>query len=217
MIQHPLSLWLDDTVTFSNSVHCITSLSLKKPPSLSTSELLLTLFIVPSKQWNERTSFGQRLGEQWTFESLAFLLDDTGHCMAHGGRHITTCASIHCAPTIAAHPFLHLHLYNLHTECAKFAGQLSTAISLPAVASCASFSRDILLLPEISGKMDVTPTTLNGCQLDLNWDSFLFSLGTPATSPAVAAASSMTVCPIQMVPTTVTWTIYHVYLLSTAS
>lgn len=67
--------------------------------------------------------------------------------------------------------------------------------------------------------------TPNSCQLDLNWDSFLFSLCTPAIPPCCGGCLwydsgkklLRLLCSIQMVATTVTHTIYHVYLLSTGS
>lgn len=69
-------------------------------------------------------------------------------------------------------------------EMLQFAGKSSTAISFPAVAIWASFSTSILSLPAVSERKNgCDPMTLNSCQPDLNWDSFLFSLGTPALLP----------------------------------
>lgn len=74
-------------------------------------------------------------------------------------------------------------------------------------------------------KMDVTPVTLNSCQPDLNRRRFLFSLCTPAIPSRCVdclqydSGEELLILLrfIQMVATTVTHTIYHVYLLSTES
>ena len=115
-----------------------------------------------------------------------FFKDDSCHCTApvHG----------YIMPAFDSIPLCTYSSFTFHPpspplqspyKVLQFAGQSSTAVAHPTVVLWAfSFSFFLeayccRLLPQ-KGKMDVTPVTLNSCQLDLNWDSFLFSLGTPA-------------------------------------
>lgn len=113
-----------------------------------------------------------------------FFKDDTCHCIApvHG----------YMMPDFDSIPLCTYSSFTFHPpspplqfpyKVLQFAGQSSTAIAHPTVVLWALFfflEAYCCRLLSQKGKMDVTPVTLNSCQLDLNWDSFLFSLGTPA-------------------------------------
>lgn len=127
---------------------------------------------------------------------------------------------------VASNSFLHLLHYNLHIKCCNLLASHLQQSLFPlwqyALLFLEAYCR---CLQSQKGKMDATPMTLNSCQLDLNWDSFSFSLGTPAIPPCCVGCLEYDsgenllrlLCPIQMVATTATRTIYHVYLLSTGS